>query len=100
MKVEEFINFINENEFWCLSELDNSDIKEIQDAVQVAEGLFIDKHRWYSTAVDVYKLEDGFVGVWGVYDIYSEWDYAKDLGVRCEASEMVEVPSVTYEWKK
>ena len=100
MKVKEFIDFVNENEFWCLNDLDNSDLEEIKDVIMVDEGLFLDKHRWYSTAVDVYKLEDGFVGVWGVNDVYSEWSYVEDLNIKCGASEMIEVPTVTYKWKK
>ena len=98
MKVEEFIQMINEGEFWSLAEINDSDLGEGFERIQ--SGNDLDEHRWYSAAEDVYKLEDGYVGVWGLFQIFSEWDYAKDYGIRCEAYEVEPVPSIKYVIKK
>lgn len=94
MKVEEFIELINEGEFWSLSEVDDCDLGEGFERIQ--SGNDLDEHRWYSTAEDIYKLEDGYVGVWGLFQIFSEWGYAKDYDVRCAAYEVEPVPSIKY----
>ena len=99
MKVKEFIDFINSREFWHLDELDNSDLEEIKDAIVVEEYSSLERHRWFSTAVTVYKLEDGFVGVSGICDIFTDWDDYKVFGIKCHAGEMIEVPTITYKWK-
>ena len=98
MKVKEFIQLVNEGEFWRLSAVDNSDLGEGFKRIESGNGL--DEHRWYSTAEDIYKLEDGYVGVWGLYQIFSEWDYAKDYDVRCYAYEVEPVQSIKYVPKK
>ena len=64
MKVKEFIQMINEGEFWSLAEVDDSDLGEGFERIQ--SGNDLDQHRWYSAAEDIYKLEDGYVGVWGI----------------------------------
>ena len=38
----------------------------------VEEGLYVDKHRWYETSVSVFKVNDGYLGVTAVTDIFSE----------------------------
>ncbi len=101
MKVKEFIEFINNNpsdeKFLCLTDVD----WRIQDGdlgtpERVASKLEIDNHRWFSTAVDVYKLNDGFVGVRGCYQSFSEMQSWEDVGYKCHALEYEEIPSVTY----
>lgn len=94
MTVKEFIQMVNEGEFWSLRAVDDSDLGEGFE--QIESGNNLDEHRWYSTAEDIYKLEDGYVGVWGLFQIFSEWDYAKDYGVKCEAYEVEPVPSIKY----
>ena len=98
MTVKEFIQMINEGEFWSLSAVDNSDLGEEFEKIQ--SGNHLDEHRWYSAEENIYKLEDGYVGVWGLFQIFSEWDYAKDYGVKCEAYEVEPVPSIEYVSKK
>lgn len=63
------------------------------------KGLEIDKHRWYSTCVNVYACEDGYVGIRGVNDLYSDsMDYS-DCDCCCAASEYEEVITITYKPK-
>lgn len=98
MKVRQLIDLINkENDLYTLEEAYDIIPSNIE---RVKSGLELDKYRWYSKAVDVYKCEDGYVGVSGVYDIYSETDSPMDIGVSCSASEYQEVLTVTYKKKQ
>lgn len=98
MKVEEFIQLINEGEFWSLGAVDNSDLGEGFELIQ--SGNDLDQHRWYSTAEDIYKLEDGYVGVWGLFQMFSEMSMPSDFDIKCEAYEVEPAPSVKYVLKK
>lgn len=93
MKKEELINKINEAH--CMSLWQAEDIIPIEIR-KVADGLRLDEHRWYSTAIDVYEVEDGFVGVWGAYQSFSECQSWNDIGVECVAFGMKQVQTVTY----
>lgn len=95
MKVQELIDAVNNSEesiysLWQLEDV----IPDLPECV--AEGLELDEHRWYSVAVNVYKCEDGFVGVWGTYQSFSEMQGWSDIDILCEAEEYKQVPSVTY----
>lgn len=94
MKVKEFIQMINEGEFWSLGDVNNNDLGEEFEPIESGNNL--DEHRWYSTAEDIYKLEDGYVGVWGLFQIFFKWGYAEDYGIKCEAYEVEPVPSIKY----
>lgn len=93
MKKQELIDLINNAH--CCSLWKAEDIIPI-DIPQVAEGLKLDEHRWYSTAINVYKCEDGFVGVWGAYQSFSEMQMWEDLDVICEAFPMKPIETITY----
>lgn len=94
MTVKEFIRMVNEGEFWSLNAIDNSDLGEGFERIESGNNL--DEHRWYSTAEDIYKLEDGYVGVCGLFQIFSEYSIAKDFEIKCEAYEVEPVPSIKY----
>lgn len=94
MKVQEIIDLVNKEPLYSL--WDAEDVIGGK-AKQVASGLKLDEHRWYSTAVDVYQCDDGFVGVWGAYQSFSEMQTWQDIDIVCEASKYKEVQSVTYE---
>jgi hypothetical protein len=96
MKKQELIDKINNGHYCSLWEAEDNIPKEIN---KVAEGLELDEHRWYSTAVDVYKCEGGFVGVWGAYQSFSEMQSWEDLDVICEACEYEEYTTVSYKPK-
>lgn len=98
MTVEEFIEMVNEGEFWSLWEVDDSDLGEGFERIE--SGNDLDEHRWYSTAEDIYKLEDGYVGVYGLYQMFSEMNCASDFRIRCHAYEVEPVPSIKYVRKK
>ena len=94
MKVQEIIDLVNKEPLYSLW-----DAKDVigKNAKKVTSGLELDEHRWYSTAVDVYQCDDGFVGVWGAYQSFSEMQTWQDIDIVCEASKYKEVQSVTYE---
>ena len=93
MKVKELIDYVSKYTFYSLIEVEVS-LKEVPQCV--AEHLEIEKYRWFSVSTSVYKLEDGFVGIRGVSDIYSDDIDAEDCGVRCTACEYEEFPHVRY----
>lgn len=93
MKVKELIDIINYSDFYCLGEVED---EVDEQAKQVEHGSALDNHRWYSTAIDVYECEDGYVGVFGVYQIFSEQMEYEDVDVKCYAEEYAAVPRITY----
>lgn len=91
MKVQEVIDLINGKEIYCIW-----DAECMIDCKLVAECLNLDEHRWYSIATSVYKCEDGFVGITGAFQSFSEEQTWEDIGVVCGAREYKEIPSVSY----
>ena len=49
-------------------------------ATKVASKLYPDSHRWYEVATDVYKCDDGYLGVRAVGKLYSESMTYSDCG--------------------
>lgn len=97
MKTQELINLINDHEgLYSLLEAENIIPTDIE---LVAEGLESDARRWFETATDIYKCEDGFVGINGVKRIYSEMMSSSDCDITCTALEYQAVPSITYKPK-
>ena len=100
MKVKDLINYINTNKFYSLQDMEDSlqyDLKEFPK--RVAKNLEIDKHRWYEVSTSVYKLEDGFVGIKGVSNIYTKNMDAENCCFECSANEYKEIQSISYKRK-
>lgn len=99
MKKKDLIDLINNNEKCLYSIFDAEDIipKEVKC---IERELELDKHRWYSICVNVYACEDGYVGIRGVNQLYSEMMVFSDCDVICEAKEYEEVTTITYKPKK
>ena len=95
MKTKEFIDAINNSEepIYSLCCLDDY-IENMPKLIK--EGTDLDSHRWYSTAINIYKCDDGFVGVFGAYQSFSEMQDWDDIGVSCKAYEYKEIQSVAY----
>ena len=97
MTTGQLIELINESLLYSLYDARN--ILSKHKIPQVAHELNIDRHRWYEIATDVYKCEDGFVGITGVSCLYSEGMMYMDCNTLCIAEEYKEVVKVTYEKK-
>lgn len=91
MKVAEVIEKVNNTKYWSLY-----DFEEDFDLEMVAHGLYVDKHRWYEISTAVYKCEDGFVGVSGASQLYSESMGYEDCLCECVAEEFKQVQTIAY----
>ena len=101
MKVQELINYVDKRNLYSLWDFEESMTDEKFDELKkVAEGLEIDKHRWYEVSTTVYKVKDGYVGVRGVTHLYSEGMTYSDCDYLCKASEYEEVQTISYREKK
>lgn len=102
MKVDELINLINNTK--GLVSLD-----EVEDLIftneaptdattyKVASHMNLQQHRWYSIAVDVYKCDDGFVGVKGGFQCFDEGASLNDVcSFPCFAKPYKEKQTITY----
>lgn len=91
MKVAEVIEKVNNAKYLSLF-----DVEEDFDLEIVASGLYVDKQRWYETSTEVYKCEDGFVGVSGVSQVYSDYMDCSDCERECFAEEFEPKQVITY----
>lgn len=99
MKVKELIQAVDDNYEELLSLFHLEDVIENLPKC-VARHIERDKHRWYSIATNVYECEDGFVGITGAAESFSECQGWDDIGVHCTAREYEAVSIITYKEKK
>lgn len=100
MKTKELIDYINNaDDLYCLHEIEDLNINGEYPELLVA-GLNLDELRWYSTAENYYKCEDGIVGVFGAYQSFSEMQMWSDIDIHCEAFEGEEYTTVSYREKR
>lgn len=98
MKVQELIKLVNESSVPIHSLYNLEDFIKLPKCV--AMGLNYDKHRWYALATNVYECVDGFVGITGVDESYSENQTYSDIGFECEAEEYEKVQTITFKIKE
>lgn len=88
MKKQDLIHFINEKKFPSLLHLPDSwTCVRSRINTQICDG--------YSIATNVYKCDDGFVGVTGVRCVYSYKSY-DEVGVPCTAEEYEAIQTVEF----
>ena len=103
MKVQELINAYleeikkNDCEYpysvWTAGEI----LEYLDNTIkQVASDLDFDEHRWYIISTNVYKCEDGFIGVRGVSSLRSEMMDYSDCDESVDIFECIEKQTVTY----
>lgn len=98
MKVKELIELINnDDELYSLFAAEEVIPKEVKC---VQTDLNIDRHRWFSISTSVFACEDGYVGITGVSQLYSERMSYSDCDYHCSAAEYEEVQTITYKQKK
>lgn len=71
-----------------------------KEIVMISSDLNVERDRWFEISTNVYEGEDGFVGVSGISQVYSEMMSNSDCGCPCSACEYEAVPSITYKPKK
>lgn len=92
MKVAEVLEKVSTNEYWSLYEFEEEFNLEVIDTCVKP----IDYHRWYEVSTNVYKCEDGFVGVSGVSQLYSEMSSYEDFFHKCTAEEYKQILAPKY----
>lgn len=60
----------------------------------------VDKHRWYETSVEVYKVDGVLIGVCAVTDCFSEQSEVQDMFHTLRFFEMEEYTTISYKKKK
>lgn len=93
MKVQEFIKAVNDGKYPSMYEMEDS-IKGRGPLVE--GGLNRKSFRHYVISTNVYQCDDGFVGVSGPTELFSECSSWADLFEACFAEEYVAQQSVTY----
>ena len=91
MKVKELVEKVNNAKYRSLFDFEEDFNLEI-----VASELYVDKHRWYETSTTVYECEDGFVGVSGISQMYSDYMGYGDCECECFAEEFEPKQVITY----
>ena len=70
--------------------------KILSEGIVVAQGIDVDKHRWYETSVTVVKINERFLGINHVSDIFSETMDVSDVYYTMNFFEMIGVSEPTY----
>ena len=96
MKVNELLSIVNTNEFPSLYDFE----VKYSNLETVVSDIEIKRYRWYETSTTVYKCEDGFVGVNGVTECFSDVMDCNDCEYPCTAKEYEAVPSTVYKPKQ
>jgi len=97
MKVQEIIDLINKEPLYSLNDAKDAIGKK---AKQVArQSTNAGNCMPYSTDIDIYQCDDGFVGVYGISHLFSKEETLEDMGVVCQASEYIKEVKVWY-WPK
>ena len=94
MTKDELTKLVENEKAYALWDLPDAEWK------QVASELERNESRWYATAVNVYECTDGFVGVRGVCQIYSDCTSPEDIDFVCTACEYEPKTVVTYVMKE
>lgn len=100
MKVKELIDYVNNAKFYCPDDVMDSLPYVLNKTLKYVTEFGFSEHRWYVTATQIFKCDDGFVGIAGPVIIKSEEMSWKDTGCECVASEYVKVMKPTYEPKQ
>lgn len=96
MKVQEIIEKINNHDNLYTIYDAEKEIRKLQgDFKKVATGLNPDKHRCYGVSTSVYKVEDGYVGLTGVSELYFK-TFNKGWDTHTIAKEYEEFTTISY----
>jgi hypothetical protein len=103
MTKEEIIKYLNDLnivqtnvDFWDEDVSDDIWQTYLEGAELVDSDLYADTHRWYELSITVFKVDDWYLGVKHICQLFSEESEAGDIGHILNFFEMEQVPSVTY----
>ena len=96
--VKEAIEKINNGYFTSVWEAEDEVLGNTVE--KVASDLQKDSHRWFVVSTNVYKLEDGFIGITGVTELKSEHMVWSDCDCYTTACEYEEYTTISYRPKK
>ena len=98
MKVKELIDLINNSEncysIWDAEKLFGTSINRVD------KNLNEDHCRWYTISTNVYKCDDGYVGITGPSELKSECMVWSDCDYPCFAEEYEAYTTISYRTKK
>jgi len=97
MKVQEIIDLVNNKHLYSLNDVKNVIGNKAKQVTRQRTN--VGNCMPYSTAIDIYKCDNGFVGVWGISQLFSKEETLEDMGVVCQASEYRKEVTVRY-WPK
>ena len=92
MKVAEVIEKVNTTEYWSLYEFEEDTKLEVADHCINGIGY----HLKYEEMTNVYKCEDGFVGVSGVVHVYDDTIEFSECKCKCTVKEYKPVLATKY----
>lgn len=92
MKVAEVLEKVSTNEYWSLYEFEEKFNLEVIDTCIDGIGY----HLKYEEMTNVYKCDDGFVGVSGVAHLYNDDMEFSDCNHKCTAEEYKQILAPKY----
>ena len=63
---------------------------------RIASDLLPDSHRWYETSISVFEIDEGYLGVRALTQLYSEYSEVKDCYHVLKFYDMAEKSIITY----
>lgn len=88
---------IPQNELRWMEDIPTEIWNDMVDRMTLASAeLYVDKHRWHETSITVVKIDDRFMGVEHVSDVFSEQMGVSDIYHTLKFFEMIEVNQPTY----
>ena len=102
MKVKEAIELLNNHasELYSIYDAEGILNKSGANYKKVASDLEIDENIWYATSTSVYKLEDGYIGINGVSDLFGIDRSYTDCDILCTIEEYEKIQTVFYKPKE
>lgn len=105
MEFEELLNKLNKAKILQRSydwqeDLSEDLCKELENAEEICSELDVDKHRWYELSTTVLKINNRFLGVEHISELYSKSSEYIDIFHTLKFFEMQEIMSPTYLRKK
>lgn len=92
MKVQELIEKVNNENYHSVWEVE----LVLPQLEAIEQELNQDEHRWYIISTNIYKCEDGYVGVTGPSSLKSESMDWEDCYCKVVAKEYEEYTTVSY----